>query len=83
MEVEDITLLPQVTDKVNTPEARAGRRRVWLRAVMGEFFCTFIFFVAVMGANLNFTWLSPNPTDKFSALVANALVAAFTAISIV
>lgn len=61
-------------------EGRRFRRRVWLRAMIGEFICTFIFFVSVMGANLNFTRLNVDPS---TSIVANALVSAFAAIGIV
>jgi hypothetical protein len=42
--------------------------------------CTFIFFVSVMGANINFARLGMDPS---TTVVANALVSAFTAIAIV
>lgn len=68
-----------------TPEARAARRRVWLRAMAGELICTFLFFFSVMSANINFS-RQVTPATAYSPvalIIANALSSGMTAIGIV
>jgi hypothetical protein len=81
--VENIDLVPDVVSKINTPEAKAARRRVWLRAMTGELVCSFVFFVCVMASSLNFSGMGPAGSSPISQTIAGALSSAFAAISVV
>jgi glycerol uptake facilitator-like aquaporin len=62
-----------------SPEARAGRRRAMVRAIYGEFMCTFIFLFTVLGVITHSYVNSWSP--EFSSL-ASALNAGFQAVAV-
>ena len=74
-------------NKDNSPEARMGRRMMTLRAVYGEFMCTFLFFTPILGtiANATFRNFPPYLVGYLSAFVggfqAIAVSFAFSSVS--
>ena len=79
--METLNLIQGESDaSVNNLDSRRARRRVWIRAMFGELIASIMFFLCVMGVALNMRRLGE---DHSSAVIANALASAFSAIAVV
>jgi len=63
-----------------SPQTRSARRALLIRAVMGEFLCSFVFFFSVCGIALNMEEANFTPGERG---IATALTAGFAAIALI
>lgn len=73
------TVIQEKVLKDKSPEAKAGRRRMLIRAAYGEFMCTILFFTPIFCIIANGTL---NSWSSELLTVASALVAGFQAIAV-